>query len=301
MPIPFDLTSFEFHANHIAPAVSRSRRFILVAASRDLRCEQLLCEAGQLLLADAGNVDAFGGELLSEHYLGLLAGEDLWVRVVKPGALPEGYEWLGLRSQLELLSASYFQLAGRALQIAQWFYDHQYCGRCGRLTLQDQIDRAKCCTQCKLRFYPRISPCMIVLVTRGDELLLAHHQRASRVVYSTLAGFVEAGESVEECVRREIREEVGIDVGELQYFHSQPWPFPGQLMLGFFARYESGEINPDPSEIRDAKWFRYDQLPNIPAKASVAGQLIAHYVAQRQQLHLTTNNSSTNKTTTNNN
>src|SRR5690606_9819727 len=136
-------TSFEFHANHIAPAVSRSRRFILVAARRALRCAQLLCETGQLLLADDGNVAAFGGELLSEHYLGLLAGEDLWVRVVESGALPEGYEWLGLRSQLELLSASYFQLAGRALQIAQWFYDHQYCGRCGRLTLQDQIDRAK--------------------------------------------------------------------------------------------------------------------------------------------------------------
>jgi NAD+ diphosphatase len=290
MSIGFNLASFEFHANHIAPAIARSRRFILVAASPNLRCELLLCYSGQLVLADAATATMPGFSILSEHYLGLLAGEDLWVRVVDTCDLPNGYEWCGLRSQLEILSAPYFQLAGRALQIAQWFYDHQYCGRCGRTTEQDEADRAKCCTHCELRFYPRISPCMIVLVTRGDEVLLAHHQRASRVVYSTLAGFVEAGESVEDCVRREIMEEVGVSIDELSYFRSQPWPFPAQLMLGFFATYGSGEIKVDPKEIIDAKWFRYDQLPSIPAKASVAGQLIAHYVTQRQQLALTTNN-----------
>jgi NAD+ diphosphatase len=216
--------------------------------------------------------------IASEHYLGMLNGEDLWVRVLSAGIVPANYQWLGLRSQLEILSASEFQLAGRALQIAQWFYDHRYCGRCGQATQADDIDRAKICSNCELRFYPRISPCMIVLVTRGEELLLAHHRRATRVVYSTLAGFVEAGESVEECVRREIKEEVGISVGRLEYFRSQPWPFPSQLMLGFFAEYEAGEIMIDPVEIVDAKWFRYDQLPQVPASASVAGQLIAHYL-----------------------
>lgn len=288
MAIGFDLTSFEFHANHIAPVASRNRRFILVAATPTLRCDLLLCQAGNLVLADTLQAALPGLSILSEHYLGVLAGEDLWVRVVDAGCVVDGYEWLGLRSQLEILSPPFFQLAGRALQIAQWFYDHQYCGRCGRATQQDEIDRATSCSHCSLRFYPRLSPCMIVLVTRGDELLLAHHQRATRVVYSTLAGFVEAGESVEDCVRREVMEEVGVTVGELHYFQSQPWPFPSQLMLGFFATYESGEINVDPKEIRDAKWFRYDQLPAIPAKASVAGQLIAHYVRQRQQLSLTT-------------
>lgn len=290
MSIEFDLTSFEFHANHIAPAATRNRRFILVATSSNLRCDLLLCCAGKLVLADAKTAALPELSILSEHYLGLLAGEDLWVRVVDGGHLPKGYEWLGLRSQLEILSPAYFQLAGRALQIAQWFYDHQYCGRCGRPTQQDEADRATCCGNCGLRFYPRISPCMIVLVTRGDEILLAHHQRASRVVYSTLAGFVEAGESVEDCVRREVMEEVGITVGELHYFHSQPWPFPAQLMLGFFAAYESGDINVDPKEIIDAKWFRYDELPTVPAEASVAGQLIAHYVHQRQQNSSTPNN-----------
>jgi NAD+ diphosphatase len=281
----FDPASFEFHASTIAPVVSRNRRFIIVAASITYRCDQLLCDSdGHLLLADHSHLTDFNLTCISEHYLGVLNGEDLWVRVLTAGVLPARYQWLGLRSQLEILSASEFQLAGRALQIAQWFYDHRYCGRCGQETRQDEIDRAKVCTPCELRFYPRISPCMIVLVTRGEELLLAHHQRASRVMYSTLAGFVEAGESVEECVRREIMEEVGVSVGKLEYFRSQPWPFPAQLMLGFFAEYDAGDIHIDPVEIVDAKWFRYDQLPQTPAPASVAGQLIAHYIERLRQV-----------------
>lgn len=290
MSMGFDLSSFEFHANHVTPVEGRSSRYILVALSSQRRCDQLLCYAGQVMLADMTTPLVSELTAVSEHYLGVLSGQDLWVRVVEDTNLPSGHEWLGLRSQLERLSAPYFQLAGRALQIAQWFYDHQFCGRCASATVQDDVDRAMTCKTCDLRFYPRISPCMIALVTRGDELLLAHHQRAPRIVYSTLAGFVEAGESLEECVRREIYEEVGIRVGALHYFHSQPWPFPAQLMLGFFADYESGEIRIDPKEIVDAKWFRYDQLPSVPAKASVAGQLIAHYVAQRQQKNLSTHN-----------
>jgi len=287
MSFRFDLASFEFHASTVAPVASRNRRFIIVAASPSFRCDQLLCDSdGYLFLANDAHLPELGLSIASEHYLGVLNGEDLWVRVLTASVLPAHYQWLGLRSQLELLSASGFQLAGRAVQIAQWFYDHRYCGRCGQETQQDDIDRAKVCEGCELRFYPRIAPCMIVLVTRGDEILLAHHQRATRVVYSTLAGFVEAGEGVEECVRREIKEEVGIEVGKLEYFRSQPWPFPSQLMLGFFADYEAGEIDIDPAEIVDAKWFRYDQLPQTPAPASVAGQLIAHHLERIRQIDL---------------
>lgn len=287
MSFRFDPASFEFHASTIAPVASRNRRFIIVAASPAYRCDQLLCDSdGHLLLATDMHLPGFGLAITSEHYLGVLNGEDLWVCVLTAGILPAHYQWLGLRSQLEILPAAGFQLAGRAVQIAQWFYDHRFCGRCGQATQQDDIDRAKVCHSCELRFYPRISPCMIVLVTRGDELLLAHHRRATRVVYSTLAGFVEAGEGVEECVRREIKEEVGIEVGKLEYFRSQPWPFPSQLMLGFFAEYATGEIEIDPVEIVDAKWFRYDQLPQVPASASVAGQLIAHYLERLQQINL---------------
>lgn len=237
-----------------------------------------------MLLANESHLRELDPDI-AEQYLGVLNNEDLWLKVLPVGNLPVQYQWLSLRSQLEILSANEFQLAGRALQVAQWFYDHRYCGRCGQETSSDGIDRAKACARCELRFYPRISPCMIVLVTCGEEILLAHHQRASRVMYSTLAGFVEAGESVEECVRREIMEEVGITVGKLEYFRSQPWPFPSQLMLGFFAEYESGDIHIDPTEIVDAKWFRYDQLPQTPAPASVAGQLIAHYIEQLRQIN----------------
>jgi NAD+ diphosphatase len=286
MSFRFDLSSFEFHASNVTPVVSRNRRFIIVAVSPTYRCDQLLCGSdGDLLLANESQLEGLGLNIASEHYLGVLNGEDLWVSVLTAGAVPAQYQWLGLRSQLEILSTNEFQLAGRALQIAQWFYDHRYCGRCGQATEQDALDRAKVCTPCELRFYPRISPCMIVLVTRGDELLLAHHQRATRVMYSTLAGFVEAGESVEECVRREIMEEVGVSVGKLEYFRSQPWPFPNQLMLGFFAEYAAGDIEIDPTEIVDAKWFRFDQLPQTPAPASVAGQLIAHHIERLRQIN----------------
>lgn len=286
MSFRFDLASFEFHSSVVAPVVSRSRRFIIVGASSTYRCDQLLCDIeGYLFLGQESDLSNLGLSLASEHYLGVLNGEDLWVRVLHADVLPEAYQWCGLRSQLEILSVAAFQLAGRALQIAQWFYDHRYCGRCGQKTDHDTIDRAKVCTGCELRFYPRISPCMIVLVTRGEEILLAHHQRASRVMYSTLAGFVEAGESLEDCVKREVMEEVGISVNKLEYFRSQPWPFPSQLMLGFFAEYAAGDIQIDPFEIVDAKWFRYDQLPQTPAPASVAGQLIAHYVERMRQLH----------------
>lgn len=283
MSFGFDLSSFE---PSVTPVASRNRRFIIVAASPSYRCDQLLCDVqGKLLIASEAEAGEVQSPITSEHYLGVLSGNDLWVRVLEHGTVPDGYQWLGLRSQLEVLTTDAFQLAGRALQVAQWFYDHRFCGRCGQPTAQDEIDRAKVCGHCELRFYPRISPCMIVLVTRGDELLLAHHHRASRVMYTTLAGFVEAGETVEDCIRREIMEEVGVSVGKLEYFRSQPWPFPNQLMLGFFAEYAAGEINIDPTEIVDAKWFRYDQLPQVPAKATVAGQLIAHYVEHLRQIN----------------
>lgn len=293
MPTGFSLASFEFHAASIAPAAFRSRRFIIAGMNAFHRCNLLLCDdKGALCIANEQQAGDIPNAIASEHYLGVLNGNDLWVRVIAADtSLPSSYQWLGLRSQLEQLSPEYFQLAGRALQIAQWFYDHRFCGCCGQATHEDDIDRAKVCTRCDLRFYPRISPCMIVLVTRGEEILLAHHKRANRVVYSTLAGFVEAGETVEECIRREVKEEVGLTVGKVSYFCSQPWPFPGQLMLGFFAEYEAGEIHIDPTEIVDAKWFRYDLLPQVPASASVAGQLIADYVARiRHKHHDTTQN-----------
>ena len=134
------------------------------------------------------------------------------------------------------------------------------------------------CNPCGTINYPRIAPCIIVLVTRGEELLLARNANFPRPMYSTLAGFIEAGETAEETLVREVREEVGVEVRNVEYFQSQSWPFPNQLMLGFFAEYAGGDIVCDPTEIADASWFHYSDLPMIPPSSSVSGQLIQHYI-----------------------
>jgi len=192
---------------------------------------------------------------------------------------PVRYERGSLYRMLGQFDDQLFALAGRALQLLAWEQDHQFCGRCGRKMHAHAVERAMHCTACGTINYPRIAPCIIVLVTRGEELLLAHNARFPGPMYSTLAGFIEAGETAEETLVREVREEVGIDVGGLQYYQSQSWPFPNQLMLGFFAEYRGGDIVCDQVEIDDAQWFHYQNLPVIPPPASVAGQLIRQYVS----------------------
>lgn len=276
----FALSSFESPLAVSAPGNHLARCYFVVQENQG-RCDQLLCEASGLLArlsAELLLAITATAPVLTEQYLGHDNKQQYWVAVFSGDVSVTGFQWQGLRSQLSLIDEEGFRLAGRAVQIAQWFFDHAYCGRCGSRTRLDEIDRAKVCPECQLRFYPRISPCMIVLVTRGPELLLAHHTRSSKPVYTTLAGFVEVGERVEDTVRREVMEEVGISLGQIDYFTSQPWPFPGQLMLGFVAEYEAGDIRIDQQEIVDAQWFHYQQLPQIPPKATVAGQLIDYYV-----------------------
>lgn len=192
------------------------------------------------------------------------------------------YQWRNLRSQLGLLAEVDFQLAGRALQILRWHYDHQYCGRCGAPTQQHHRDLARHCTTCSLDFYPRLSPCIITLVTRGDYCLLAWHNRSKTRRYSCLAGFIEPGETPEETLIREVQEEVAIIVKDVRYHSSQAWPFPGQLMLGYFAEYDSGKIQVDREELIEADWFRFDQLPEVPPSATISGRLIEEFVRQRK-------------------
>lgn len=199
-----------------------------------------------------------------------------------------GFRWMDLRSFLGLLPEPEFQTAGRMLQMLRWHFDHQYCGRCGEPTEQHAHDLAKTCVSCKMDFYPRLSPCVITLVTRGDECLLAWHQRSRDEKYSCLAGFIEMGEIPEQTLAREVMEEVGIKVSNIRYATSQAWPFPGQLMLGYFAEYAGGDIRIDESEIRAAKWFRYDQLPKIPPSTTISGRLIETFVQARQSDNLKT-------------
>lgn len=209
-------------------------------------------------------------------------GYDVKVVSIHPQKLP-GFQWLGLRNFLGDLSESEFQTAGRALQVLRWHFDHQFCGRCGGPTTQHLNDLAKRCVVCELDFYPRLSPCIITLVTRDDECLLAWHTRSKEEKYSCLAGFIEIGESPEQTLTREVMEEVGIRVNNIRYLESQPWPFPGQLMLGYFADYAEGDIRIDQDEIKAAKWFKYDQLPKVPPVTTISGRLINEFVKARHK------------------
>ncbi|MGA7595709.1 MAG: NAD(+) diphosphatase [Gallionella sp.] len=190
--------------------------------------------------------------------------------------LPENIcgELMPVRTLFSLASSEAVYLAGRAIQLLDWQKNHRYCGRCGAPTATKAGQFAMLCPACGLVAYPRISPAVMVLVGRGDELLLARSPRFRPGVYSALAGFVEAGETLEQCATREVLEEVGIEIANLRYFRSQSWPFPDSLMAAYFADYAGGEIQPDPLEIEDAKWFSRSALPALPEPVSIARQLI---------------------------
>jgi NAD+ diphosphatase len=191
-------------------------------------------------------------------------------------ALPEipSGEAASLRAIFLLGGAETFALAGRATQLLDWQSHHRYCGKCGNATLRQADEYAMRCPACGLIVYPRISPAVMVLVRDGDRLLLARSPHFKPAVFSALAGFVEPGETLEECVAREVREEVGIEIANLRYFHSQPWPFPNSLMVAFFADYAGGEITPDPKEIEAADWFAPEALPLLPDPVSISRRLI---------------------------
>lgn len=190
------------------------------------------------------------------------------------------YEWQPLRQLLRFGDSELFALAGRACQLQHFLETHQYCGKCGSHTVQDRDELAVLCPQCEFRCYPRISPCMIVAVYRGKQILLARGVRHPEGLFSVLAGFVESGESFEQCVHREVFEEVGVRVRNIRYVTSQPWPFPHSLMAGFIAEYDSGELNLQDDEIISANWFDLDQLPRTPPLGTIAARLIATVKAE---------------------
>lgn len=213
-------------------------------------------------------------------YLGRLDGHDSFaVELDGDAALPDGLSDQPLRGLYGRLPNDLFSLAGRASQLVVWNRTHRFCGHCGTPTVAVPGERAKECPACGLRSYPRISPAVIVLVTRGDRMLLTRGVNFPEGFYAALAGFVEPGETLEEAVAREIQEEVGLDVTEIRYFGSQPWPFPHQLMVGFTATWAGGEIAVDHHELADAAWFTRDSLPHIPPRMSIARRLIDWFVA----------------------
>ena len=214
----------------------------------------------------------------SVHYLGEFDGADCLCAAVDDTAdPPDGYEFVGLRSLGGQVEQEIFMLAGRASHILHWDKMSRFCGRCGAPTRMKTDERAKLCDSCGNIIYPRISPAIIIAIIRGDEILLANNRNFRQNMYSLVAGFMEPGEEFEDTAKREVFEEVGVQIKNIRYFASQPWPFPDSLMIGLVADYAGGEITVDNIEIERAGWFRRGQLPEVPATLSIAGRIIRRF------------------------
>jgi NAD+ diphosphatase len=213
------------------------------------------------------------------QYLGTFKGCPCYsVEVASDTISTEGMCYKDLRSLYPFVEEDIFLLAGKALQIVNWDKTHQYCGKCGSKTETLQGERAKKCPSCGFVSYPVLSPAVITAIIKDNKILLAHNANFRGNMHSLIAGFVEPGETLEEAVQREIIEEVGLKVKNIQYWGSQPWPFPNSLMLGFTAEYESGEIEVDGVEITHADWFEADKLPELPSEISIARKIINWHI-----------------------
>ena len=236
--------------------VARDERGAHVPAARDLR--------------------QLGLKTLREQYLGSLAGQHCFAAEVDDSSpLPTAMEWSGLRALFGTLDDTLFALAGRAFQIVDWDRSHQFCGRCGTATVLKEGERSRVCPSCAQLHYPRIAPAIMVLVRRGPEFLLARSPHFPPGMFYALAGFTEPGETLEQTIVREVREEVSIEIRNIRYFASQPWPFPHSLMIAFHADYAHGVVTPDANEIEAADWFSADRLPEkLPSTISISRRLI---------------------------
>ncbi|MEJ5247676.1 NAD(+) diphosphatase [Caldilinea sp.] len=284
MPILEHTPTMRFIPGVRAPAANGLARWYLYQGDRLIVDEH----NGAPSIPVAETPQELGLAAVCTEYLGMLEGERPLLCfsgcVADEATLPNGFAAYDLRALFEQMDEFEIGLAGRAKQIAHWDRDHQFCGRCGAQTELLTEERARRCPRCRLTSYPRISPAIIVAVTRrfddGPRILLARNHRFPPGRYSVIAGFVEAGETLEDCVRREVEEETGVQVDNIRYFGSQPWPFPNSLMIGFTAEHAGGEIVVGAGEIADAQWFAPDALPLLPPKISIARRLIDDFVAR---------------------
>ncbi len=240
--------------------------------------------SGSMFLQSAGGYlhagkDHLPAENVEAVYPVALIGKDAVHVVILKRGTPIPFEKANLRSLLSVSqNEQEYVTLSRAAQLIIWHNEHRFCGRCGHEMMHHSVDLAKHCEQCSLVQYPRISPCIIVLVVDGDRCVLARSPRFPPGRFSTLAGFIEAGESAEAAVHREIREEVGIEVENVRYFKSQSWPFPHSLMLGFFADYAGGELLADGVEIEEANWYHRDAMPDLPPSFAISSALIQQFL-----------------------
>ena len=235
-----------------------------------------------IIIPTGRELEESGITLTRKQFIGSLGKRPCYAAAIEGDKIPPGeFALKPLRTLLTRLDEGLIWAAGRANQLIHWEHTHNYCGACGSRIEEKADEQAKICPQCGLVNYPRVTPAVIVAVMKSDQILLARNNQTRIPFYSVLAGFVEPSETLEECVRREVKEEVGIIVKNIQYFGSQPWPFPDSLMIGFTAEYAAGEIQIDSEELSDAGWFDKASLPRVPPPLSIAGQLIEWFVKNR--------------------
>jgi NAD+ diphosphatase len=246
------------------------------------RGDRMLVRNGEGSGRPAGNPAALGLGVLFEEEIGVLDGRRCFAAEVE-GEEPAGFSFQDLRSLFGVLDETFFMMAGRAIQIITWNAMHHFCGRCGTRTDRELETEgfSRICPKCGALYFPRLNPAAIVLVHRADQVLLARAPQFPKGMYSTLAGFVEPGETVEQTVAREVREEVGVEVKNITYFGSQPWPFPNSLMVAFTAEWATGELRIEPPEVEDADWYTADYLPRLPPKISIARAMIDDFIKRR--------------------
>ncbi len=242
--------------------------------------EFLTSKASEVLIFEDDDLKWSEMKFINKHFLGYLGKRPCFVSCLEDSS-PISDEMIlcPLRSLLGRIPDSIFNIFSRSLQIDNWYTSNQFCGGCGKGINAHETERAMIC-ECKNKLiYPTISPCIIVLVTNGEELLLAHNKNFPGEFYSTLAGFIEPGESAESAIEREVFEEVSVRIKNITYYGSQSWPFPSQLMLGYHAEYDEGLISPDGVEIDKADWFNFKELPQVPTgNISISGKLIESYI-----------------------
>lgn len=216
------------------------------------------------------------------HPLPAIDGTPCFTASLQDTTVPEGYQLMPLRASFNVLPTKVFQMAGKAREILHWDQTNRFCSVCGgKMALHTNI--SKRCTQCGREVWPALSTAIIVAITRneGKEILLVQGKNFKRDYLGLVAGYVETGEDLETCVRREVMEETGLRIRNLRYFASQPWPFPSVLMMGFTAEYESGELHLQAEELRKGGWFDADHLPMVPSKISLARRLIDHWLSEQ--------------------